>query len=67
MTAPLPSGPRGNWLLSSPLEFPRDLLGFYERCARITLLPDPPVVPRPVVTLRPAHGIFATLRKRGLA
>jgi cytochrome P450 len=32
-----------------------------------TLLPDPPVVPRPVVTLRPAHGIFATLRKRGTA
>jgi cytochrome P450 len=32
-----------------------------------TLLPDPPVVPRPVVTLRPAHGIFATLHKRGTA
>ena len=32
-----------------------------------TLLPDPPVVPRPVVTLRPAHGIFGTLHKRGTA
>jgi cytochrome P450 len=34
MTAPLPPGPRGNWLLGSLPEFRRDMLGFYERCAR---------------------------------
>jgi cytochrome P450 len=32
--APLPPGPRGHWLLGNLLEFRRDLLGFYERCAR---------------------------------
>ncbi|HEV3082020.1 MAG TPA: cytochrome P450 [Gemmataceae bacterium] len=31
---------------------------------RFTLLPEPPVVPWPAVTLRPRHGILARLQKR---
>jgi cytochrome P450 len=31
---------------------------------RFTLLPEPPVVPWPAVTLRPRHGIRARLQKR---
>ncbi len=34
LPARLPPGPPGNWLLGNLREFRRDLLAFYERCAR---------------------------------
>jgi hypothetical protein len=34
LTAPLPPGPKGNWLTGSLGEFRRDVFGFYERCVR---------------------------------
>src|SRR5438445_13049797 len=34
MSARMPPGPRGNWLVGCLPEFRRDMLGFYQSCAR---------------------------------